>query len=270
MNSEVRTENLTPEAVRAKEEFLLKAGMKMQKTVDEMQKPELFEDKYGRQYIYCGGEYEEAVPLLPDRIINAETFETFSLDGLIEYIKADPEHLFGNEKIRNIVQVVSPTKVQVISPQTGYWREREIIARCSAVIPEIYFGRYMDTDDFQIMVQTCFEDSENRAKVLLLAGSVKKEQNMQTADDGVSQRVTINAGVSTAADVIVRNPVELTPYRTFHEVIQPTSPFVIRFNDDARVALFTGDGSKWKLEAVEAIREYLKAHLAGLNVTVIA
>ena len=268
--NEVRAESLTPEAVRAKEEFLLKAGREMQKTVDEKSKPELFEDKYGRQYIYCAGEYEEAEPLLPDKIIRADTFETFSLDGLIEYIKADPEHIFDQKGIRNIIQVVSPTKVQVISPQTGYWREREIIARCIAVIPEIYFGRYMDTDDFQIMVQTCFEESENRAKVLLLAGSVKKEQNMQTADDGVSQKVTINAGVSTAADVIVRNPVELTPYRTFHEVSQPSSPFVLRFNDEAKAALFTGDGSKWKLEAVEAIRDYLVHHLAGFNVTVIA
>ena len=160
--------------------------------------------------------------------------------------------------------------MEVIAPQTGYWRERELVAYCKAVIPDITFGRYIDAEEFQVMVQTCFIDSPNRATVLKLAGSIRKEQNMQTADDGVSQKVTINQGISTAADVIIKNPVELTPYRTFHEVDQPESPFVLRFNEDGDPALFTGDGSKWKLEAVEAIKEYLKAALEGTNVDVIA
>ena len=184
-------------------------------------------------------------------------------------ILEDPEKRFG-EGTRHIVRVKSPTLVEVIAPETGYWRERELVAYCTAVIPDITFGQYMDAEDFQVMVQTCFMESENRAVVLKLAGSVRKEQNMQTADDGVSQKVTINSGISTAADVIVKNPVILTPYRTFHEVEQPESPFVLRFDEDGNPALFTGDGSKWKLEAVAAIRKYLAEALKDANVDVIA
>ena len=120
------------------------------------------------------------------------------------------------------------------------------------------------------MVQTCFEESENRAVVLKLAGSVRKEQSMQTADDGTSQKVTINTGVATASNVIVRNPVVLTPFRSFREVEQPESPFILRFNEDAQVALFTGDGSAWTLTAVARIKDYLKNNLYGENVEVIA
>jgi len=266
--SDVRTESLTPEAVRAKEEYLFQTGVKAQKQIDELKAPTLFEDKYGNQYIHCNGRYELADLRKPDKLIKAEPFKTFSLSGLIEYIKADTEHLFKEK--RHIVRVKSPTMVEVIAPQAGYWRERETVAYCEAVVPEIYFGRYMNADDFQVMVQTCFLDTDNRKTVLRLAGSVRKEQNMQTADDGVSQKVTINAGVSTAADVIVKNPVELIPYRTFHEVEQPESPFVLRFNEDGNAALFTGDGSKWKLEAVDHIREYLASALYNDNVDVIA
>jgi len=68
----------------------------------------------------------------------------------------------------------------------------------------------------------------------------------------------------------VKNPVTLTPYRTFREVAQPVSPFVLRFNEDAQAALFTGDGSVWKLEAVGLIAEYLRHNLLGYNVKVIA
>ena len=199
----------------------------------------------------------------------AEPFETFSLDGLIDYIKEDPEGLF-NQGGRSIVRVKSPTLVEVLAPQRGYWRERELMTYCKALVPEISFGRYMDTEQFQIMVQTCFVESENRALVLQVAGSVRKEQNMQTADDGVSQKVTINAGISTAADVIVRNPETRIPFRTFREVEQPESPFVLRVSEDAEAALFTGDGSVWKLQAVARIGEYLRNNLAGYNVKVIA
>lgn len=266
---EKRIEVMTPEAVRAKEEYLYRAGRSAQKEIEDLRQPILFEDKYGEQYIWEDGSYEKVELRKPEKIVRAEPFETFSLDGLIDYIRMDPEGLFSNGK-RHIVRVKSPTLVEVIAPQTGYWRERELVAYCKAVIPDITFGKYMDAEEFQVMVQTCFIGSQNRAIVLQLAGSIRKEQNMQTADDGVSQKVTINQGISTAADVIIKNPVELTPYRTFHEVDQPESPFVLRFNEEGDPALFTGDGSKWKLEAVEAIKEYLKAALEGTNVDVIA
>ena len=264
-----KSETMTPEAVRAREEYLFSMGLGTQAKIDELKAPVLFKDQNGEQYIYCNGKYQRVEKRNPERIVKAEAFETFSLDGLIDYITADPEGMF-TEDTRHIVRVKSPTLVEVIAPQRGYWRERELVAYCKALVPEISFGRYMDTEQFQIMVQTCFMESENRALVLQVAGSVRKEQNMQTADDGVSQKVTINAGVSTAADVIVRNPVTLIPFRTFREVEQPESPFVLRFNEEGAAALFTGDGSKWKLEAVSAIRKYLEEALEGTNVDIIA
>ena len=266
---EINPQTITPEAARAEIEYLLKAGMQMQKALEEAQRPQVF--AVGDQtYISTGSRYERVKPVLPDRIVMPGTFETFSLDGLIEYIKADVDGVFGEKERRHIVRVTSPQKVEVISPVTGYWLERITVAVCNAVVPQIKFGQYMDTDEFQVMVQTCFADGENRAKVLMLTGSVRKEQNMQTADDGVSQKLTVNTGVVTVADVTVKNPVVLTPFRTFREVEQPESPFILRSNEEARAALFTGDGSAWKLTAVARIAAYLKSKLAGCNVEIIA
>ena len=119
-------------------------------------------------------------------------------------------------------------------------------------------------------MQTRMLPSENRDTVLRLAGAIKAEQSMQTADDGFSQKVTIKRGVATVGDVVVKNPVELTPLRTFFEVEQPTSPFVLRFNDQANVALFEGDGGAWRLQAVRNIKEWLVRALSDCNVEVIA
>lgn len=268
--SEERMESMTAEAVRAKEEFLLEYGAKCQGALDEMKAPVFIENKYGEQYIAHDGKCMKLEKPKPDHIIKAGSIETYSLNGLVDYIRLDPEGIFHKDGARHIVMVMTPERVKVIAPQKGYWREREEVAQCCAVVPDIKFGRYMDTDEFQIMVQTCFLQDENREKVLQLAGSVKKEQGMQTADDGVSQKVTINSGVSTAADVIIRNPVTLIPYRTFREVEQPESPFVLRFDKEGRAALFTGDSSKWQLEAVENIKGYLMEKLKDEPVDIIA
>ena len=182
MGTAEKIEVMTPEAVRAKEEYLFSTGAEKQKEIEELKAPVLFADQYGDQYIYCNGKYERVEQRKPGKIIMAEPFETFSLDGLIDYIKADPEGLF-NQGGRNIVRVKSPTLVEVIAPQRGYWRERELMAYCKALVPEISFGRYMDTDQFQIMVQTSFVESENRALVLQVAGSVRKERRGRGSEE---------------------------------------------------------------------------------------
>lgn len=270
MEAREKNEAMTAEAMRAKEEYLFNMGKVTEREICDLEGPHLFTDQFGEQYIQFGSQYKKVQKPEPDKIVKAQPFETFSLDGLIDYITQDTEGLFQDPAARHIVRVKSPTKVEVIAPQRGYWRERELVAYCDAVVPDICFGRYMDRDDFQIMVQTCFMDSENRALVLQLAGNVRKEQTLQTADDGVSQKITVNAGISTAADVIVKNPVSLIPFRTFHEVEQPASPFVLRFDEEGNPALFTGDGSAWKLEAVATVKAYLKDALKGLNVDIIA
>lgn len=262
-------ENMTPEAARAREEYLLNYGANMQKEIDGLARPEAFEAG-GSLYISCNGSYKLLEPPRPPKVVPPDVFRSFSLDGLIDYIHSDVDGMFQDPAHRHIVRVTDPVHVEVLAPLEGYWKERLLVAECSAVVPKIRFGEYMDTESFQIMVQTSFADSSNRDMVLKLAGSVRKEQSMQTADDGTSQRVTINAGVATAADVIVKNPVTLTPFRTFREVEQPVSPFILRFNQEGEAALFTGDGSAWKLEAAALVGSYLKSNLAGYNVEVIA
>ncbi|MBO7663756.1 MAG: hypothetical protein J6U01_10330, partial [Clostridia bacterium] len=115
MASEVRTENLTPAAVRAKEEYLFNTGAAYQRQIDELKMPELFTDKNGEQYIWHDGRYERVELRKPEKIVKAEPFETFSLNGLLDYILTDPEGRFG-EGTRHIVRVKSPTLVEVIAP----------------------------------------------------------------------------------------------------------------------------------------------------------
>jgi hypothetical protein len=253
----------TPEAVRAETEYLVGVGKDIAKAEGM---PHIVEIG-GRPYLFFNGRYERIEPIdLPA----PAPMNTFSLSGLVDFIKADVDELFDVPAVRHIVRVVDVETVEVVSPLVGYKNARHLVARCKALVPQIPFDCYMDAEDFSIMVQTRFEQNENRDLVLKLAGSLREEQSMNTADDGFSQKVQISKGVATVGEVIVKNPVVLTPLRTFYEVDQPGSPFVLRFKEGASVALFEGDGGKWKLNAIENIKDWLKERLCGLNVEVIA
>ena len=183
-----------------------------------------------------------------------ESLYTFSLSGLVAFIRADVDGFFSEAGYRHIVHVHNERVVKILLKLTDKEMRRPSLATCIASNLEIPFGKFLAPEEFQIMVQTRILPGENRDTVLRLAGAIKAEQSMQTADDGFSQKVTIKRGVATVGDVVVKNPVELAPLRTFFEVEQPVSPFVLRFNEQANVALFEGDGGAWKLQAVRNIK----------------
>lgn len=254
---------VTPEAARAEVEYLVGVGQALREASEMVQIVTI----NGETWTAYKGRLERVKPPHPEK---PDVFKAFSLGGLVHFIKADVDGMFDDPERRFIVRVVNPRRVDVLSPVYGYYQERDMVAECEALVPDIPFGKYMGVDEFQIMLQSRFEDSANRALVLQLSGSLRSEQSNQIADDGVSQKVTINRGVATAADVTVKNPVVLKPLRTFYEVAQPESPFILRFNESANAALFEGDGGAWKLRAVENVRKWLVEQLTGCNVEVIA
>ena len=256
----------TPEAARAEVEFLTNIGEQLQ---EARETPCILEIN-GHKYVAYKGDLGLVETVKPDREEKPDVFEAFSLSGLVDFIQSDVDGLFADESVRHIVRVVNTRRVEVLTPLHGFYRERDVVAKCVALVPDIPFDTFMGVEEFQIMLQSRFAESANRALVLQLSGSLRSEQSNQIADDGVSQKVTINKGVSTADDVIVRNPVVLKPLRTFYEVDQPESPFILRFDEDANAALFEGDGGAWKLRAVENIRGWLAQKLKGCNVEIIA
>lgn len=198
------------------------------------------------------------------------TFPTFTLKGLVDFIKTDIEGLFSDPKRKALVTVESPSKVSVYLPCSEAEKKRYCVASCHYGAPDIRFDRYMDAEDAGIMLMTNFDEDQNRNTVLSVIQNMKEEQSESTADDGISQRVTIKRGIVGTDSTIFRNPAYLRPHRTFVEVEQPCSPFVVRFKDGHQAAIFESDGGAWKVTAVQNIGKWLSDQLAGTNVIVIA
>jgi len=244
-------------------EFLVGVGKEIQRVSET---PQVLRIE-GETYVFFNGEVVRYTPVdgaAPD------TFTAYSLAGLIEWIKCDINGHFTEDAPTCVAHIIGPTEVRVETPCEGYAQRSYALAVCKYGAPQLPYDRRMDAEEFVIKLQTLFVENEKRDLVLRVVQNMREEQSMETADNGISQRVEIKQGVQGVDKAIFQNPAYLRPMRTFPEINQPESPFILRFHSGPMVALYEADAGKWRVDAVRAIGEYLREALAGLNVVVIA
>ena len=207
------------------------------------------------------------------------TVNIFTLSGLVDYILNDPDdHLdkFGNL----VVQVTDPRKVVLYGIKcSDDYAVRAELARVVTDNEPFEFGRYVGQEEFIVQLQSRFIETDNSLEVGKVVGNLSIEKGTNTSDDGISQRVTVRDGIVRVSDVVIKNPVYLRPFRTFCEIDQPESPFILRIrNSDGKgtpeIALYEADGGLWKHRAIQDIHAYLDKALDNLvnsgAVTIIA
>lgn len=186
-----------------------------------------------------------------------------TLASIIDYFSGDPDRVFEREK-QYIIRVGGIGNVDVMSSVSGEFMRDDLLS-VRADLPDGFpFERYMDLETFNIMLQSRFVDTNDRAALLALTANVVDENVKSYGDDGISQVATVKSGVTSVADVKVPNPVLLRPFRTFAEVDQPESKFIFRMrkgDDGVTAALIEADGGAWKIEAIQNIAEYLRNNL---------
>lgn len=182
-----------------------------------------------------------------------------TLGALVEFVRANKD---GIELGRCVLHVASPTQVDLRGPLTGEKRQRFTYASalCADMLGE-FLGRYHSQEAFVVALQVRFAGDGDRATVASLVGKLRDEQSIESEDDGFTQHVTAKTGAHLARTVPVPNPVTLAPFRTFREVEQPTSPFLLRVkrgDNGPGIGLFEADGGAWKLAAVERVASWLR------------
>jgi len=199
------------------------------------------------------------------------TLKLGTLAGFAAYVRDNRD---GLALAGLLAHVVGPTRVELLGPVSGAFRQRATLATADLGLfgaTAFEFGRWHDMETFIIGLQAAFVHTGELAAVLKLIGNVKDEAVRQTTDDGVTQSVVAKQGAVMVAEVPVPNPVTLAPYRTFREVYQPESRFILRLRSGGPTcALFEADGGAWKLEAVAAVKTWLVDALVDTQVAVIA
>ena len=180
------------------------------------------------------------------------------LDGICKLIRTELA------KIDTVVMVHAAEYCQVNVMTTylnDFSRNMLYIARADA--PGIRIG-WRDRETALIELRSLFIPNEGAEYMLDLLSRITDESAISTRDNGVSQTVEARQGVSLSQMVSVKPIVNLIPFRTFLEVEQPESEFLLRVDAEKGVGLFEADGGIWKLEAKKNIAKYFETNLKDL------
>lgn len=186
------------------------------------------------------------------------TFHT--LDGLIYALRAEYKEFNGPL----LVGVEDEETVTVCSAISAIDRQREVPYKVRAELVEIPFGRKLDYETMMITLKSKFVETPELLELVKLLGTITEENNAQIADDGFTQTVVVRKGIALKDNKAVNPIVRLKPYRTFNEVEQPESRFLIRLFEGGYAALYEADGGAWTLQARRNVADYLKTALSEL------
>lgn len=221
------------------------------------------------QTIEIGGRDYSTTPLYNPRKPEPEpdTLVVHTLQSFADYVNSADVDDYRDGR-GAFVHVEGPTRVRLCTGIFGEFNQRVVVARADAIVPRIAFGQFQDPEAFIIELLALFEPTADRETVFKVVGNIQSEAVQTVADDGVTQRVTAKVGINKDATVEVQRQVLLRPYRTFPEVIQPNSPFVLRMRSGGpgrppTCALFECDGGRWQLEAIRSVKEWLAGELSG-------
>lgn len=198
--------------------------------------------------------------------------ETYTLTSMVDYIKNLSNEIAAG---RLVVHIESEKEVTLTTELNSEGRRCRLM-EASPKVPSPEINRWMDQESFIIMLQACFMDSDDRSVLLKVAGNVESKTVKSYGDDGITQQATIKSGIASLTDVIVPGRVELTPYRTFLEIDQPSSEYVFRIRDGEKpeFKLIEADGGAWKMRALAGLSCYfceeLKEEINKGEVIVIA
>ena len=177
------------------------------------------------------------------------------LDSIVKLVKAEMKKV----TLPVFIRVDGPTAVTVLTALDSDMK-RDVLFHAECDVPGFREG-FRGYESAIIEIRSKFIPGDDVDYLLDLLSRINKENGVTTSDNGVSQTVEARTGVSLKQMLLVRPRVKLAPYRTFLEIEQPASEFLLRLNDDGDVGIFEADGGMWKLQAKKDILAYFDDHL---------
>ena len=199
------------------------------------------------------------------------TVKVSTLLGFADLINADLEgRTFPPEFV---IHVENEGLVSLKGKKSDEYGRRLVLIEAKPVsFRQFTFGQWMNQEEFAIAVASLFAETPDKEYVLKMASTLTKDAAVTSEDDGFSQRVTAKAGLRMKEQITLKPRVDLAPYRTFPELDQPVSPFVLRAKCDGEsnpmLMLVEADGGRWKIDAIAKLRKAMEAF--GLNIPIVA
>lgn len=198
--------------------------------------------------------------LLEREELLADSIKVSTMTSIVDFIRSNVDNL---DLSQHFIDIQTPTCLALKSALNKDKNRSQPLTSVSFT-PNIKFGYYYSSEEFNILMQSAFERNEDRDIILQVVGNLRETAVKTVGDDGVSQSVVISTGIANVENVKVPNPVMLAPFRTFLEIEQPRSKFVFRMKEGGECALFEADGGMWQIEAKQSIKHYLEKNLEDI------
>lgn len=186
-----------------------------------------------------------------------DAIDVSGLDGLCKAIRKE-YHRVGNV----FVQIIDPIRVKVVTEYKDNM-SRDKLYTATSDVPG-FRPEWMSREEAQIKIRSLFIPNEGSSYLLELLSRMSDESAISSSDNGVTQTVEARQGISLKTNLPVKPRVVLQPFRTFLEVEQPASEFLIRVDKDRGIGIFEADGGVWKLEAKKNIAEFFERELKDM------
>lgn len=192
-----------------------------------------------------------------------------TLSGLSDLVTASFEGI-TNDKF--VAHIVSPTQVDIVGLASDEHGRRKRFATAEAWLPSgLQVGVFQDHNEFMLLLQRYFVPNDDVTYLLTLCANLTDEKAVTSTDDGLTQTVGTRSGVRWQSTTAVKPRVSLAPFRTFTEVAQPESIFVLRMQSPKepgipKLGLFDADGGAWRKQAIDNIARNLSVVLKDMNI----
>ena len=185
--------------------------------------------------------------------------ELTGLDSVCKMVRNEADHV----GLQIFIQVKDYRNVSVFTSLDSD-EDRLYLYKCAADTPVVTTDRFMDYEKAVIELRSLYIPNDGTDYLLQLLSSISNESRVTSSDNGVTQRIEATNGIALSSMVTVKPRVTLQPFRTFIEVAQPASEFLLRINERGEIGFYQADGGVWKLEATRNVAAYFEEKLQDL------
>lgn len=205
--------------------------------------------------VTADGSAKEIIPT----IYHPDTLPLHSLDALVKMVKTEAAQMDAP------LYITIPDHMTVRcfgqpDAEAQYFRQVYYEAKATDV-PGWDSRQELGFEEAQIAMRTRFQETPDTAYLQKLLSEITCGAKVTMNDNGIATSVVTQKGVALQSNEAIRPIVKLRPYRTFQEVDQPESPFLIRINE-RRILFIEADGGMWKLKAREIVMAFLSDKLS--------
>ena len=230
----------------------------LQKFIEHIQKttqPLITEVDDSTFRITSDGDVKEVLPT----IFHPDTLPLNSLDSLIKMVKTEA----SEQDAPLYITIPDHMTVRCFGqPDAAERYHRQFYYEANATdVPGWAEKNTLGFEEAQIALRTRFQETPDTLYAMKLVSDISLGAKVIYNDNGIATTITTQKGVALQTNEQIRPLVKLRPYRTFQEVEQPESIFLIRVSDRG-ISFIEADGGMWKLAARETIKTFLEERLS--------